>query len=223
MLKIRWEKTEAKGYDDIIPTLWLAFDGIVECADHSIDHKGRNSSARCSIVAAGRRVTLDYGGEHKNFNINNIIDPGILTIEFDSPDRAVIEEIYWQDDASSSLEKAPVNWQIIEELGSFEGGTHLVSHLRRERDLELAAKKIESVRAAQGKLVCEACKFDFQEKYGSLGKDFCEVHHRKPLALGYRESHLHDLAILCANCHRMIHRTGNPIMDVPEFKERYVR
>jgi 5-methylcytosine-specific restriction protein A len=40
------------------------------------------------------------------------------------------------------------------------------------------------------------------------------------LADGVRKTPLHDLAILCANCHRMIHRT-HPMISVEEFADRY--
>jgi predicted HNH restriction endonuclease len=63
---------------------------------------------------------------------------------------------------------------------------------------------------ATGSLVCEVsgCGFDFFRTYGELGREFAECHHRVPLSLlaGVRETRLEDLAIVCANCHRMLHR-----------------
>jgi predicted HNH restriction endonuclease len=61
-------------------------------------------------------------------------------------------------------------------------------------------------------LKCEVpgCGFDFEAVYGELGRDYAQVHHLKPL--GDRttpsETKLNDLAIVCANCHAMIHRGG---------------
>lgn len=59
-------------------------------------------------------------------------------------------------------------------------------------------------------LDCEACGFSFPQFYGELGDDFIEAHHCIPLAslqenipIQYRRE---DFALLCANCHRMIHR-----------------
>ena len=50
--------------------------------------------------------------------------------------------------------------------------------------------------------------FDFKEKYGSRGDGFIECHHRIPLSEAKSEikPKLSDFALLCSNCHRMIHR-----------------
>ncbi|MGY4467320.1 putative HNH restriction endonuclease [Bradyrhizobium sp. LB9.1b] len=63
------------------------------------------------------------------------------------------------------------------------------------------------------------CGFDFKEKYGELGKEFAHVHHLKPLSeapSNGRDVLLKDLAIVCANCHAMIHRGGQcrPLADI---------
>jgi 5-methylcytosine-specific restriction protein A len=54
--------------------------------------------------------------------------------------------------------------------------------------------------------------------YGELGVGFAECHHRQPLASlpKPRKTTMSDLAILSANCHRMIHRT-RPLMTVEAF------
>ncbi len=57
--------------------------------------------------------------------------------------------------------------------------------------------------------ICECCRFNFQENYGPLGESYIECHHIKPLAeskKGGEKIGLKDLAALCANCHRMIHK-----------------
>jgi hypothetical protein len=69
---------------------------------------------------------------------------------------------------------------------------------------------------------CQACEFDFQLAYGSLGEGFIEAHHLRPLAsLEQGEVGVYnlakDFAVLCANCHRMIHRTLDP-SDLRSFK-----
>ncbi len=79
-----------------------------------------------------------------------------------------------------------------------------------ERSRRLRMQKIRSVQEANhGQLECEVpgCGFNFFRVYGELGRDFAHVHHRRPLAdRKRRETTLDDLAIVCANCHAMIHK-----------------
>ena len=81
------------------------------------------------------------------------------------------------------------------------------------------AKKQQVLRTT-GCLTCEVCGFDFERIYGRLGRGFCEVHHKVPLAEVGTEviTKMEDLAILCANCHRMVHRT-NPFKSLEELQQ----
>lgn len=92
-------------------------------------------------------------------------------------------------------------------------------HLTRERNRKLVEKKKAQIRKKNGKLRCEVCDFDFDERYGERGLGFIECHHTKPLAT-LAEGHktrISDLALVCANCHRMIHR-AKPWLTIDEVK-----
>ncbi len=102
-------------------------------------------------------------------------------------------------------ETPDVDDQATESVSATEGEARLRLHLFRERKLN--KRKKLAVLKSEDRLVCEACGFDFSEAYSPYVKAFCEVHHKKPLATlrnGTRIS-LSDLAILCSNCHRVIH------------------
>ncbi len=62
-----------------------------------------------------------------------------------------------------------------------------------------------------GSLYCEVCGFDFYKVYGELGKDFIEGHHKNPLCErnGQEMTKIDDIALVCSNCHRMLHRKEN--------------
>ncbi|WP_410979913.1 HNH endonuclease [Bacillus cereus] len=52
------------------------------------------------------------------------------------------------------------------------------------------------------------CSFDFYETYGEIGEDFIKGHHTilvSELEEGHKTK-IADIAILCSNCHRMLHR-----------------
>jgi 5-methylcytosine-specific restriction protein A len=90
-----------------------------------------------------------------------------------------------------------------------EGGILEYLARRRERDRGLRARKIAAVRASGGAIACEVCGFNFEAVYGQRGAGYIEVHHKRPLhASGPVTTRLGDLALLCANCHRMCHRGG---------------
>ncbi len=102
-----------------------------------------------------------------------------------------------------------------------EGRRQLVTHFRAERDPSLPrAKKAEFRRAHGGRLFCECCGHDFIE-YGALREGVFEVHHRKRLGKAQKavRTSTKDLAVLCANCHRAIHRT-DPMLTVERFRVR---
>lgn len=68
---------------------------------------------------------------------------------------------------------------------------------------------------------CAVCGFDYEKKYGELGKGFIEVHHKRPLFVDGNEKEINlkeDLVCLCSNCHRMIHRNRNKVMTVEELR-----
>jgi ribosomal protein L44E len=77
----------------------------------------------------------------------------------------------------------------------------------------------KEVRHETGRLQCEVCGFDFESVYGELGSGFAECHHTKPLAdlRAAETTKVADLAIVCANCHRMIHRR-RPWLSLDQLK-----
>lgn len=80
-------------------------------------------------------------------------------------------------------------------------------HRVRERKRGLVEQRKRIALKTHGRLACEACGFDFSIKYGEVGQGIIEVHHTKPvhtLTEGDKTK-LEDLALLCANCHRVVH------------------
>lgn len=88
-----------------------------------------------------------------------------------------------------------------------EGELMYRAHLSRERNHTLVERVKHRALARNGKLECEACGVDLEQVYGDTARGYIECHHIVPLSLTPpRHSRLSDLALLCANCHRMIHR-----------------
>lgn len=67
---------------------------------------------------------------------------------------------------------------------------------------------------------CSVCSFNFGEAFGTLGRYYIEVHHLKQIAdVGeeYMINPTTDLMPVCANCHRMLHKTRPPL-SIEELK-----
>ena len=82
----------------------------------------------------------------------------------------------------------------------------------RERTFRNAKIARAIAESTDGKLRCEVpgCGFCFEEVYGEIGERFAHVHHLESLANvpGEVTTTFDDLAIVCANCHAMIHQGG---------------
>ncbi|MCY4580840.1 MAG: HNH endonuclease [Chloroflexi bacterium] len=92
-------------------------------------------------------------------------------------------------------------------------------HTIRERNSSAVKRKKASVLKKTGALECEVCAFNFEETYGDLGKEFAECHHKVPLSEidSVTTTYLSDLAIVCANCHRMLHRS-KPSLSIAKLR-----
>lgn len=107
----------------------------------------------------------------------------------------------------------------VVDLERFEGAPVYRRHVFRERDPEVVREKKLQVKKATGRLVCEVCEFDFEAIYGERGADYIECHHINPLSESNgQKTKLKDLALLCSNCHRMVHRI-KPWIKVEKLKE----
>ncbi len=92
--------------------------------------------------------------------------------------------------------------------GSIEGAIIERIHRFRERDHSLVVTAKNRFLEKHGELFCTICSFSYSRTYGDLGEGYIEAHHVKPISErdGAEETKVEDLAIVCANCHRMIHR-----------------
>jgi 5-methylcytosine-specific restriction enzyme A len=147
-----------------------------------------------------------------------------------------LEQQVWKDFASHVVELSEVGEAIRsavaeetipiaskeedEEVAEAEEGRILTRiHRARERNGELVAAKKAAAVKTHGGLRCESCSFDFQKIYGARGAGFMEAHHLKPLSTlrPGDKTRLDDLALLCSNCHRMIH-AKRPWLSMAQLK-----
>jgi 5-methylcytosine-specific restriction protein A len=104
------------------------------------------------------------------------------------------------------------------ELSVTEGELLLVSHLVKERNRKIVnEKKNQAIK--NNTLICEVCEFSFPSIYGA---EFIECHHIIPISQpGIRETTLKDLSLVCANCHRMLHKKfDGEYLSIKQLSER---
>ncbi|HZL79099.1 MAG TPA: HNH endonuclease [Candidatus Limnocylindrales bacterium] len=96
----------------------------------------------------------------------------------------------------------------IHTVAATEGRRRLVLHLQRERNQAVVRNKKKQAAA----LDCEVCGFSFGRAYGNAASDYCEAHHLLLLSAveNTTQTRVEDLAILCANCHRVVHLRNPP-------------
>jgi 5-methylcytosine-specific restriction endonuclease McrA len=89
-------------------------------------------------------------------------------------------------------------------------------HVRRERSGWLATQCKE-----RDNYTCTVCGFYFPDYYGSQGHAFAEAHHLVPLSKVKKcvMTKIDDLATVCANCHRMLHRMEGERTDVAKLRK----
>ncbi len=111
-----------------------------------------------------------------------------------------------------------------EDLQISEGARRRVSTTIYERSRRLRDASIQYY-SKDGSIKCEVCGFDFSKQYGKLGEGYIEMHHKKPLiqyggqaTSKFIQQAIKDLAPLCSNCHRMIHRSRTSSMTIDRLR-----
>ena len=125
--------------------------------------------------------------------------------------KSVAEAI--KEGVRSSAGAEVIAQKIDEEDEAPEGKVLFRQHKSRERSVSLVRKRKALAMQRHGRLECEVCSFIFVDRYGSLGEGFIEAHHTIPLSSlrpGQRTK-VKDIALVCSNCHRMLHRGGESL------------
>ncbi len=96
----------------------------------------------------------------------------------------------------------------IEAKEAVEGERYKAEAIFRKRSRALIeAKKAKS----DGR--CEVCGFGFKERYGTAVNDCLIAHHINPISgrAAASKTTLDDIALLCPNCHAVIHSFDEPL------------
>jgi hypothetical protein len=125
-----------------------------------------------------------------------------------------------RDGFVSEVRKEPAEIRVEEysQQEAMEGLVNEATILSRGRNSSL-----RKVALAQAKGVCEGCGVDFSKVYGGKGARVLQVHHLHQLALRDVPSitKLRDLAVVCANCHALIHADPEHALSVKKLRKMW--
>jgi hypothetical protein len=88
-----------------------------------------------------------------------------------------------------------------------------------ERDFRRRNGKLIALKKANSNYQCEVCDMKYKSKYGTIGKRFIIAHHCETIGGRSRSTPttLEDIALVCSNCHDMLHRK-NPPYGIEELR-----
>jgi len=97
-----------------------------------------------------------------------------------------------------------------------EGGISEITIELHKRDPNLRKQAIDKYGYS-----CYVCNSDLQKLYGDLELNCFEVHHLEPISKQMRDRvyTVEDVRVVCANCHRILHKNGAEPIDVEVLKQ----
>lgn len=172
-----------------------------------------------------RRVDPDYTGQGRvGLQRGNKDEEVVWQLFADDPGHLAAVSQAIRSCVSTHGALSPYLIEDEPEIQDAEEG-RILTRVHRQR--ERSRKLVEQVKALalkeSGRLICAACGFDFIDAYGPSASGIIDVHHTKPLHTlveGHR-THIRDLVLLCANCHRVVH-AHRPWLSVDAVADLHV-
>ena len=184
-----------------------------------LENYKRDSKQVLRLRAQDFRAKIDFSNELFNIDLKSksqnakLYEAGNIIAKYYSANNLPNEEEIKSDILKflSYYDEIILNdnqYEIQEGLTAIEQ-KKLRLHYRIERNSSIA----EKVKKHKG-YICETCNFDFKKTYGKIGEKYIEAHHLNPISnldIGtFKVNIKDDFAVLCANCHRMIHKLSDP-------------
>jgi len=181
-------------------------------------------SAQPINLASSRTLGQDYEAGHAwglAYDPYNLPDEATLRAHL-----RLITELYLKLTFRGGLEAMAEPVDTSDENGPSSEAVAERRRYRYHRRIERNPKASNEAKRIHGYL-CQTCGFDFYTVYGDLGRNYIEAHHLTPLSELPEDKPVsldpkNDFRVLCANCHRMIHRREAP-RALQDFKKIIVK
>ena len=136
-------------------------------------------------------------------------------------------EVRWTPQSGGVLLNEEISLKLLEkcDIELVSKSSDDIKYIEGEKQIISIATYDRSAQARQECIKawgyqCAVCGFDFGAVYGEYGKGYIEVHHLKPISEKdgeYEVSPIEDLRPVCANCHRMLHKSKQTL-SIEELK-----
>ena len=164
-------------------------------------------------------------------SIGNLYQHGSIISKLYIKNNIPTEEILWNDlnhflniYNNLATKQSNISFEYVKENDEEYYGNENLNKIRIHKVIERNQKLVKQVKGIHG-YRCQACGFSFNNFYLNIGDNYIEAHHLTPLSK-IKEENIKlnpktDFAVLCSNCHRMIHRTEY-FDNIEIFKEKYI-
>lgn len=117
--------------------------------------------------------------------------------------------------SESDLSKLEAETKVMIRKEALEGQAY-----RKEATFRRRNRALIQAKKANSDYCCEVCTFNFERTYGSIGREYIIAHHIEPLFKRSSQSktELKDIALLCGNCHAIVH-TKNPPLSPEQLRK----
>ncbi len=116
-------------------------------------------------------------------------------------------------DLESAVWRAARGRKLIQVERAMEGAT--TEARSKYRNAKLRESALQQARG-----ICEGCGVNYWKKAGGLGRHCLVVHHKKQLkdTDQPRETKLSELAVLCGNCHLLVHANQDKALSIGQLR-----
>jgi len=110
---------------------------------------------------------------------------------------------------------------------AFDDGVAILEGIAREVTVmaRSRSRKLRNLALKRSRGICEACGTDYSALFGGRGLHVLQAHHRLQLALqdAPKLTSPDDLAVVCANCHAIIHADCLNAISVEALRDQWCR
>lgn len=189
---------------------YIEYIDIIKQVQNFLKTKDRNTTlldAHSFLYILGSQMKLE------NFPFSSVLNTTIKEPANNSPNDIQHQESNNESKTKAYLHDNKLAEEISEQL--FEGAKKTITINAYERNAKARQLCIE-----YWKPICAVCEFDFEKKYGDVGKGFIHVHHLTPVSQirdTYKVDPINDLRPVCPNCHAILHRQEE-ILTIEKLK-----